>query len=209
MQMSVPDPKPDARHVATREEWQAFGDLKDGPCRIGSGSHWVDHAHLVSRAQGGDDVADNIIPLGHEAHMLYHDHGKVWEHVAHMIRASLTPAEKAYILRKKGQDWLDEHYPYGDIGPLCAKCRKPLKAEKSGELEKPRPRKRYGFLVPADKAEDGADVLDGMVERCAEILAAPLGYGPTTPKFHVISSALGWFILNYEEIGRASCRERG
>lgn len=195
----VPDPRPDARIVATKEEWQAICDLKDGPCRVGSSSYWVEHAHLVPRGQRGDDVADNIIPLAHEAHMLYHDRGRGWEHVAHMIRASLTSAEKAYVLRKKGQDWLDEHYPKGDTGPLCARCRRPVKAEKSGELEKPRPRKRYGFPVPADKAEDGAAVLDAEIDRCRELLAEPLGYGPTTPKFHVISSALGWFILNYED----------
>src|SRR3990167_10474308 len=99
--MSAPDPKPDARIVATREEWQQICDLKDGPCRIGSGSHWVDHTHLVSRAQRGDDVADNIIPLGHEAHMLYHHHGKGWEHVAHQIRAALTHEEWKYVVRKK------------------------------------------------------------------------------------------------------------
>ena len=63
MSTFTPDPKPDARIVATKEEWQAICDLKDGPCRIGSGSYWVDHAHLVSRAQGGGDVPDNIIPL--------------------------------------------------------------------------------------------------------------------------------------------------
>ena len=197
--MSTPDPKPAARHVATTEEWERIIDLKGGPCRAGTGSYWVDYAHVVPRSQGGDDLPDNIIPLGHIAHMLYHDKRKGWEHVAHKIRASLTTGEVLYVLRKKGQDWLNKHYPMRTTGPLCSKCRKPAATQKSGGMEKPRSRKRYGFQVPADKAEDGADILDGMVDRARELLAEPLGYGPTTPKFYVISSALGWFILNYED----------
>ena len=120
-------------------------------------------------------MADNIIPLGHEAHMLYHDHGKGWEHVAHMIRASLTPAEKAYIIRKKGIFWLGQHYPKGDVGPLCVKCRRPIRAEKSGELEKPRPRKTLTIRVP-DDAENGSAIFKELVAACGDALTEALGY---------------------------------
>lgn len=191
--MSAPDPKPDARHVATRDEWEAICDLKDGPCRIGSGSYWVDHAHLVPRAQGGDDIADNIIPLGHEAHMLYHDRGKGWEHVAHMIRASLTHAEKGYVLHKKGYQWLDEHYPSVDIDPLCAKCRKPLRPQKPGGLEKPRPRKTLTIRVP-DDAENGSVIFKELVAACGESLSKALGYSGDAPPYYVLAAVMAFYL---------------
>ncbi len=180
----IADPKPDARIVATREEWQAICDEKDGPCRVGSGSSWVDYAHLVPRAQGGDDISENIIPLGHEAHMLYHDHGKGWKHVAHRIRASLTQAELAYVLRKKGPDWFDEHYPSGDIGPLCAKCRRPIRTDKVGDLA-PRPRKTLTIRVP-DDAENGSVIFKELVVACGETMTEALGYTGETPPYYVL-----------------------
>ena len=191
--MTGPDPKPDARIVATREEWQAICDLKDGPCRAGTGSHWVDYAHLVSRGQRGDDVLDNIVPVGHEAHMLYHDRGKGWEHVAHMIRETLRAPELAYVIGKKGWDWLDEHYPDGDTGPLCAKCRKPLKAEKSGGLGKPRPRKTLTIRVP-DDAENGSVIFKELVTACGETITEALGYTGDTPPYYVLTAVMSFYL---------------
>ena len=187
--MSAPDPKPAARHVATREEWEAICDAKGGPCRLGSGSHWVDYAHLVPRAQGGDDVPDNLFPLGHEAHMLYHNRGKGWHLVAHAIRASLTNAEKEYVIRKKGWNWLNENYPASDIGPVCPKCRRPVKAEKSGELEKPRPRKTLTIRVP-DDAENGSAIFKELVAACGDALTEALGYTGDTPPYFVLVAVM-------------------
>ena len=213
--MSAPDPKPDARIVATREEWTEITRVKFGLCRAGSADRTLDYAHLVSRAQRGDDTADNIIPLGHEAHMLYHDHGKGWEHVAHQIRASLTPDELAYVLRKKGQDWLDEHYgllseggrarelsvrdrmPSGDAPAppsesslLCAKCRRPLKTP--GEPKKARPRKQKTISVPADELEDGLDVLDTLLEACGEELQRVRGGERRSTYYEIVDVLHDW-----------------
>ncbi|MCR4341410.1 MAG: hypothetical protein NUW01_16155 [Gemmatimonadaceae bacterium] len=138
-------------------------------------------------------MADNIIPLAHHAHMLYHERGKDRGHFAHMIRASLTPAEKAYVLRKKGQDWLDEHYPSGDIGPLCAKCRRPVKAEKSGGLEKPRPRKTLTIRVP-DDAENGSVIFKELVAACGETLTEALGYTGDTPPYYVLTAVMASYL---------------
>ena len=64
------------RKVASPKQWQAIIAAKQGPCRvcvqpIGNGYDLepVELHHLVSRAQGGDDLEDNIVPL----HRFCHD----------------------------------------------------------------------------------------------------------------------------------------
>ncbi len=219
------DPKPAARIVATNVEWQEIIAEKLGPCRMTRTFHHLDYAHLVSRAQGGDDVPDNIIPLGHIEHMLYHDKGKGWERVAHAIRASLTRDELAYVLRKKGQDWLDEHYPSGllseggiarepssvrdrmpgvaDPEPpsesslLCARCRRQLSPEKSGEAKK-RPRKQKTISVPADEMENGLDAFDALLAACDEELVRARGGEPRSA-YYVLMDVMAFFVTTPKE----------
>src|SRR5438105_14697900 len=58
------------RKVASPKQWQAIIAAKQGPCRVccdpcSNGSQFgrIQFHHLVSRAQNGDDVEDNIVPL--------------------------------------------------------------------------------------------------------------------------------------------------
>ncbi len=110
MDEAVMDPKPEARHVATRSEWAAIAVTKHGPCRA-CGSLNIELHHLVSRGQRGSDVASNIIPLCSECHRSYTDRDNYWDWVAPTIRRSLQPDEIAYALAVKSRWWLDRMYP--------------------------------------------------------------------------------------------------
>lgn len=96
MAQVTPDPKPRKRIVATKQEWDAIAEAKQGPCRIcrrvesnGSVHSRIELHHLVRRSQGGDDVAENIVPLCGECHTKLHAGN------AGMLR--LLPSEVAYL----------------------------------------------------------------------------------------------------------------
>lgn len=97
------------RKVASPKQWAALRAEKlDGqPCRllVRADGHerlcdgTLQLHHLVARAQGGDDVAENLAPLC-DLH-----HGLVTRYVPPALEAlaeSLTIAEQAYIAGKLG-----------------------------------------------------------------------------------------------------------
>jgi len=91
-------PKRTRRIVATKQEWAAIAELKQGPCRIcrrvesnGSVHSTIELHHLVRRSQGGDDVPDNIVPLCGACHRKLHD-GRPG-----LAQLRLTPSEKRYL----------------------------------------------------------------------------------------------------------------
>ena len=93
-----PDPKPTRRIVASKAEWQAIADAKQGPCRIcrrvesnGSVHSTIELHHLVRRSQGGDDVADNIVPLCGACHRDYHN-GRLGG-----VSIRMTSSERRYV----------------------------------------------------------------------------------------------------------------
>lgn len=92
----TPIPKPRKRIRATAAEWAAIAEAKQGPCRIcrriesnGSVHSRIELHHLIRRSQGGDDVAENIVPLCGECHTKLHAGN------AGMLR--LLPSELAYM----------------------------------------------------------------------------------------------------------------
>lgn len=187
-----PDPKPESRHVADREQWDRIVFAKAGPCR-GCGAPGESFHHLVPRSLRGDDVEANVIPLcGHGTrgcHGALENHTGGWEEVAHAVRHSLTPLEVAYVKTKKSKAWLERYYPAG--GSLCARCKRPLSAsEKPQEgLSEPRKRKRWQMSIP-DDAEDGAEVMDGLIEACRLRLKESLGHDGDVPPYYVVVPVL-------------------
>ena len=122
----LPDPKSRSlargerryrRKVASPKQWQAIIAAKTGPCRVcvtpssnGHGFHVVEFHHLVSRAQGGDDVAENIVPLCHDCHMRIESKPH-WAH--RKLAASLTDSEYAYVISKLGEPGLARLFGVG------------------------------------------------------------------------------------------------
>src|SRR5437899_2678980 len=101
--------RPYRRKVASPKQWQAIIAAKLGPCRVCTKTatnggiraepHPIEFHHLIPRAQGGDDVADNIIPLHESCHFC------VTVRQASALQAvaeSLTDAEDAYVIGKLG-----------------------------------------------------------------------------------------------------------
>jgi len=112
----LPDPKSRSlargerryrRKVASPKQWQAIIEAKKGPCRVcvqptsnGHGFPVIEFHHLVPRAQGGDDIEDNIVPLCYGCHFCVTTHSP-WSLAA--LAASLTDSEYAYVVSKLGE----------------------------------------------------------------------------------------------------------
>lgn len=103
--MKTGRPRRYRRKVAGPKQWQAIRAEKPGPCRVCHGKFGyvrtkLEMHHLVSRAHGGDDVADNLVPLCPTCHDLV----SRYETEARAILAeSLTDTEYAYIVGKLGE----------------------------------------------------------------------------------------------------------
>lgn len=95
------------RKIASPKQWQAIIAAKQGPCRIcldpASNGRLYGHIelhHLVSRAALGDDVADNIVPLCRDCHMLVTTRDAV---ALEELAEGLHPEEIAYCVAKLGE----------------------------------------------------------------------------------------------------------
>jgi hypothetical protein len=93
------------RRVAGPKQWQALMAEKitgreRRVCDFDDLLRPFEAHHLVSRAQGGDDTADNLVPLHSDCHELVTrgDSGAL-----RLIAESLTDAEYAYIVAKLGE----------------------------------------------------------------------------------------------------------
>jgi len=105
------DPKPIRRKKATRVEWRHLRNAKCGPCRVCGGNGNSLH-HLVPRSLGGDDVADNLVPLCGTGTTGCHgliEHREPRALAA--LRYSLTRDERNYAAGKKGVHWIARYYP--------------------------------------------------------------------------------------------------
>ena len=97
------------RKVAGPKQWAAVMAEKQGPCliceRLGVRvlpPYGMDFHHLVPRARGGDDVAENIVPL---CSLHHHDVTVRNVHALHALRLMLNESERAYCEAKMGAEW--------------------------------------------------------------------------------------------------------
>jgi 5-methylcytosine-specific restriction endonuclease McrA len=93
------------RRVASPKQWQAIIAAKGGPCRVcadpasnGRVHGLIEFHHLVSRARGGDDVPDNIVPLCSDCHAAV---TRGAPGTVRLLAALLTPQERSYVQRKR------------------------------------------------------------------------------------------------------------
>lgn len=108
------------RKVASPKQWQAIIAAKETPCRCcfvvmdkagttgnGKVQEAVEFHHVVSRQDGGDDVADNIVPLCHYCH------DAITRRVPECCNAlitRLTDAEYAYAIQRGGEGYFERAY---------------------------------------------------------------------------------------------------
>lgn len=90
------------RKVATREEWAEIVAAKQGVCRLcGRGHYRITYHHLVPRSLGGDDVADNIVPLCGSGTTGCHGEVEARRPIAlKLLLGALSDAEYAYCKEK-------------------------------------------------------------------------------------------------------------
>jgi hypothetical protein len=110
------------RKVASPKQWQAISAAKLGPCRVccdpgrnGSAFGLIQLHHLVSRQDGGDDVADNIVPLCPKCHEKVTARGLVFSGglyvpIGEVLLAMLTDAEYAYMIQRGGEQYAERAY---------------------------------------------------------------------------------------------------
>lgn len=102
------------RRVASPKQWAAISAAKLGPCRIcgaqANNGRLYGHIHLhhlVTRQDGGDDVAENIVPLCPVCHdgVTRRNRG-----LCLVLMLTLTDEEHAYMERRGGYDYARRVY---------------------------------------------------------------------------------------------------
>lgn len=120
-----PDFKPARRVKADQNEWVQLRNRKLGPCRC-CGKHmlavypaypWNESGlesslhHVVPKSLGGDDVAENLVPLCGSGTTGCHGLVEARDPWAcTLLGERLTSVERDYALAKKGSDWLQRYY---------------------------------------------------------------------------------------------------
>jgi 5-methylcytosine-specific restriction endonuclease McrA len=95
------------RVVASPKKWQAIADAKQGPCRVCAHVPPNELHHVVARAHGGGDVAENIAPVCHGCH------GFITRRNQPTIKAflaALTDEEYAAAVETGGEDFFERAY---------------------------------------------------------------------------------------------------
>ena len=104
------------RKVASPKQWQSIIAAKGRTCRCRdwTAGHLttkpIEYHHVVPRDLGGDDVADNIVPLCRSCH-----YGITTRH-PHFLKflaARLTDAEYAYVVGKLGESGMERLFGVG------------------------------------------------------------------------------------------------
>lgn len=107
--MTPADPKPQKRIVDKDV-------VPDGPqaCALTGTHSGLTRFHLISRAQGGDDVPENMIWVESFLHDMFHSGSPAQrETVGMRVREVLTDEQMKYVLNhpRGGEDFLDRKYP--------------------------------------------------------------------------------------------------
>lgn len=102
------------RKVASPKQWQAIIAAKQGPCRVcstptsnGFDIGKVEFHHVVARVHGGEDKADNIVPIHRFCHGMVTARSP--GHCKQLL-GSLSDAEYAYMIERGGEDYPERAY---------------------------------------------------------------------------------------------------
>lgn len=142
--------------------------------------------HIIpkSKFKAGRSEIRNGMTLCQACHAGWHQAKKV------LYRDLFSEDEWAYLtsVELTGENidaWLDRNYPeppapspvtshsHESPGPAgrqkCPTCLRLLPKEQEKELDAPRVRKTWAVAVPVDEQENGAEVLDGLLEACRDL----------------------------------------
>jgi len=118
-------------------------------------------------------------------------------------RSDNTPANVMYV-GPELHDWIEKHPEESrELGwwvdswqdpkevPVTVPDVLPLKKQrKKADPDKPRTKVTVTIKVPVDERENGAEVLQTLIEECRKELAEPMGWQDDVPAYFVVSAVL-------------------
>lgn len=107
MQLARSEKRRYVRKVASPKQWQKILAAKMGPCRVCGAAPPNDPAHIVSRGQGGPDLAWNILPLCRTDHSLFDMRDPA---VCRAVCESLTDEEYAGLVEHAGENVFEARF---------------------------------------------------------------------------------------------------
>lgn len=179
------------------------------------GNQAVDRHHLVRRSELGgahDWVEYDGVKIGNICGLCRACHGDVTDNRVWIRWNELGyfewDTQLGYINVANGSlaKKLDPHPPVGDTPDMsggympppqpdvCPECKRPHRKKTADEQV--RNRKSWTIHVPVDERENGADVLDTLLEEARKMMAeAGLAYGDEDKaRYFVLTAALGLFV---------------
>ena len=112
------DPKPARRVKADKAGWERIREEKINgrSCRVCVAFLAATAHHLVPRSLGGDDVEDNLVGLCGSGTTGCHGLVEARDPWAcSLLGLRLEPAERDYVIGKKGADFLARYYGCKDV----------------------------------------------------------------------------------------------
>lgn len=108
-----PDPKPPKRHRASGAQQKRIAAAFEFAVCCHCSMRPVERHHAVSRARGGSDVVENLIPVCRLHHQMFEDHAPGWEQVGASMRSYICSRSDrwAHVLGCLGEDLFDRTYP--------------------------------------------------------------------------------------------------
>jgi len=108
------DPRPAKRIRASKAEWTRIREQFAHECCVACGLP-ANHLHHVvfKKADRGDDVVANLVPICTSCHDRFHSHGIGWERIARHIRAYVMARHSRldYVIGKMGEELWERRYP--------------------------------------------------------------------------------------------------
>src|SRR4029077_576220 len=91
-------------------------------------------------------------------------------------------------------------HPVDTLAGECPTCHQKIKPKSKPEPR--RNRRTWSIAVPKDEQENGAEVLDTLIDAAREELSqVGIDYGDEHKyRYHVLTTSLGLFVQHYEEI---------
>lgn len=214
----------------TLEEWPQ--ELpKIGPyCAVPGCTKAADHAHhLFSRGMMGGafnwvrlpngNVTGNLMPLCFSHHeqvtnnqvVIQYDMSNGFQWVDSTLGRSqlmqyqppLAGASETDAVVSNGNVVSADNGHVHDERAICPTCERPMPRPKiESDPEAAKERKTWAVSVPADRWEDGADVLDGLLEAARDELdKVGLSYGEGKKvKYAILATSLALFVQHAELI---------
>jgi len=136
--------------------------------------------HRKLRSQGGADTAPNVILIPDSLHAWIHANPQKAYELGLMVKSYDDPADIEITIPEE----------------LLKKPRTP----RERKPEKPRNRVNVTVNVPKDEREDGAGILDDLIQQSREMLAEALGWEDNVPAYFVLVAVLHDWLTGQQSI---------